>query len=295
VSVVDDIEVVRAWRSPATDRALWIHGVTTQYRAEPAGELIIGLSVDRGYHLRRARTRTLVRPGQLVVLDPSAAHSGSPADRGPWEGRLLVLEPPGLDALVGSLDGVDDLRRLDFPQPTVARRWLAARFLALHRRSEQPASALEHESALHSFLDDLAHLAPAGNRRSSIRAHRDPAVRRACDHLRAHPARNVTLDELATVAGTTTFRLVRLFKQAFGLPPHAFQITQRIMLARRLIERGLPLVDVAEATGFVDQSHLHRHFHPRLGLTPGQYAQAIGAPARPRTPLPRDHRGRTST
>jgi AraC-like DNA-binding protein len=34
--------------------------------------------------------------------------------------------------------------------------------------------------------------------------------------------------------------------------------------------------DVAPAAGFTDQSHLHRHFRRRLGLTPGQYARAVG-------------------
>jgi AraC-like DNA-binding protein len=284
---VDDVEAVRAWRNPATGWALWIHGVTNRYEVDPAGELIIGLCVDRAYRLRRARTQTLVRPGQLVVLDPTTAHSGSSAGGRPWEGRLMVIELADLRR--ATADDGDDVPDLDFPDPVVGDERLAARFLALHQLSDRPASALEHQGELHSFLHDLAKLSPSFVDRSQAsgragarhRARRDPAIRLACDHLLTHPARNVTLDELAAVARTSKYRLVRLFTATFGLPPHAFHVAQRVALARRLIESGRPLVEVAEAAGFVDQSHLHRHFHQRLGMTPGQYARATSRRAIP--------------
>ena len=58
----------------------------------------------RAYHLHRARSTRLVRPGQLIVLDPSAPHSGSPAERGAWTGRLLVIELLGPNAALSGED-----------------------------------------------------------------------------------------------------------------------------------------------------------------------------------------------
>ena len=46
---------------------------------------------------------------------------------------------------------------------------------------------------------------------------------------------------------------------AYGLPPHRFQLAQRIRVARRLLERGVAAGDVAQQTGFFDQSHPYRH------------------------------------
>jgi len=271
---VDDVEDVRAWRSPAHHGVVWIHGVTTHYQVQPVGEFVIGTCLGRAYHLHRARAKDTVRPGQLVVLDPSSAHSGSPAGPGPWEGRLVVIELPDLQAAV--TDEGATLRNLDFPDPKVGDQRLAARFVALHHLMECSASALEQQSALHAFLQDLADVSPSRHARARRIARETPAIRRACDHLRGEVTRNVTLDELAAVAGTSKYRLVRQFRMAFGVPPHAFQIGQRIVLARRLIEKGTSLAEVAGAAGFVDQSHLHRHFHRRLGMTPAQYARAIG-------------------
>ena len=72
-------------------------------------------------------------------------------------------------------------------------------------------------------------------------------------------------------AGIGKFRLIRLFRERTGLPPHALQVAHRIRAARRLLEAGETIAETAAATGFADQSHLHRHFQRSLGLTPGEY------------------------
>jgi transcriptional regulator GlxA family with amidase domain len=56
------------------------------------------------------------------------------------------------------------------------------------------------------------------------------------------------------------------------MPPHRYLLAQRILRARRLLESGEPIAAVAAATGFVDQSHLHRHFRRGLDVTPAEYA-----------------------
>jgi AraC-like DNA-binding protein len=73
------------------------------------------------------------------------------------------------------------------------------------------------------------------------------------------------------------FHLVRQFRTVTGVPPHTFQIGQRVVRARRLLQAGIPPATVAALTGFVDQSHLHRHFRRRLGVTPTRYVHASPA------------------
>jgi AraC-like DNA-binding protein len=41
--------------------------------------------------------------------------------------------------------------------------------------------------------------------------------------------------------------------------------------ARRLLEAGRTIAETAAATGFADQSHLHRHLRRGLGVTPLDY------------------------
>jgi AraC-like DNA-binding protein len=256
-----------------------MRGITTGYRADPVGEYIIGVAHGRAYQLRRGRSSYLVRPGEMVVLDPASAHSGSPAEQGAWAARMLVVELAG----PGAAPAGDDtpLGDLPFPQPVIGDEATVGRFLALHRAMEGPGSALERESAVLMFLTGLTAWSPgaarapdAGPGMARTRP-ADPAVRKAVDYLRDDATRNISLDELAGAAGVGKYHLIRRFCAATGIPPHAYQIALRVNLARRLLERGERATHVATLAGFTDQSHLNRHFRRRLGLTPAQYARAI--------------------
>ena len=44
-----------------------------------------------------------------------------------------------------------------------------------------------------------------------------------------------------------------------------------------MFEAGVTIGEAATATGFADQSHLHRHFQRSLGLTPAQYQLRFNA------------------
>ncbi|HBZ55962.1 MAG TPA: AraC family transcriptional regulator, partial [Syntrophobacteraceae bacterium] len=48
-----------------------------------------------------------------------------------------------------------------------------------------------------------------------------------------------------------------------------------IRRARGMLSQGRPIAEVAQATGFSDQSHLTRHFKRILGVTPGQYRNSV--------------------
>jgi AraC-like DNA-binding protein len=81
------------------------------------------------------------------------------------------------------------------------------------------------------------------------------------------------LQQLAAEAGVTAAHLVRRFQQATGLPPLAWQMQQRMALARRLLRAGQPIIDVALATGFADQAHFSKAFSRFCGMSPGRYRQ----------------------
>jgi AraC-like DNA-binding protein len=89
------------------------------------------------------------------------------------------------------------------------------------------------------------------------------------------PAADVSLADLAAEAGLSEYRLMKAFREQFGMPPHAFQVAQRVNHARRLLEAGRSAADAAAMAGFFDQSHLHRHFRRRMGIAPAAYAAAF--------------------
>jgi AraC-like DNA-binding protein len=270
-------EQVRMWRPGPEDRILLMAGRTTHYAVEPRGEYVFGIVAGQPMRSRRGREQRLVRPGQFVAWDPSSGHSGSSATGQPWSSRLIIVEGADLAALAGDQD-TDILANVAFPTPVLSDPALAGEFRRLHIALETPTTRLERDERLTLWLRTLI------GRFSTVRSPRTPlgprdtrAFRLACDYLGDRPERNVGLDELAAVAGTGKFRLIRVFRERTGLPPHALHLAHRIRAARRLLEAGKTAAETASATGFADQSHLHRHFHRGLGLTPGEYQKRFTA------------------
>ncbi|MDX1933697.1 MAG: AraC family transcriptional regulator [Capsulimonadales bacterium] len=88
-----------------------------------------------------------------------------------------------------------------------------------------------------------------------------------------HPTENLRLQELAEAVGLSQFHFARRFKQSFGVPPHEYQIRQRIEKARTLLREvdEEPIANIAALLGFNDESHFRRHFKRVVGVTPCQY------------------------
>jgi AraC-like DNA-binding protein len=248
-----------------------MHGITSSYALDPVGECVIGVILDGAMEARRGRERHVFHPGDLCVWDPSAPHRGRPHRTSQWEARLIVLE---LGTLEDLMDPDRAGARLALRRPRIRDQGLAADFLRLHRALEGPSSALEKQTMLLEWIQRLA--GPSARTDLTVAAaRRDPALRRACERLADDPGANVSLEELAATTGASRHRLARLFRAAFGLPPHRFQLAQRLRAARALLELGVPAAQVAQRTGFTDQSHLHRHFRRSIGFTPSRYSALV--------------------
>lgn len=265
-------ETVRIWRAADLDGVLAIAGTTSSYAVDPrAGELIAG-AIDRGgLRVRRARATYELSAGDLVLWDASHPHAGSA--RTPWTSRLVVFETASLEALCAD---VLHPRDLEIRTPVTRDPGVRRAFAALHARIAAAAGRLERDDAVLAFAEAMVRRGVAERSLPRSVARSAPAFRRACDYVRAHLDENIGLAALAAAAGTDRHRLTRLFRAATGASPHRFLIAQRIAAARRMLEAGrADVAAIAAATGFVDQSHLYRHFGRSLGMTPRRYARRL--------------------
>lgn len=279
-------EAVRVWRAPGQDGVLLMHGRTSRYQVDPRGEYIFGLVNDQRMDVCRGGFRSRVGPGQLVAWDPTAAHSGDAVDGRAWTSRLIVVEVADLASLAHDPER-GPLSDIVFPDPVVTDPALARSFRRMHQALDPSSTRLEGDERLGEWLTAVIDRSSAQRRsRSATRPQDDRALRAALDMLADQPERNVSLDDLAAAAGIGKFRLVRLFRERTGLPPHALQIAHRVRRSRRLLESGTPIAEAALAVGFADQSHLHRHFRRTLGMTPAQYQRHLGADAQRHPEVP---------
>jgi AraC family transcriptional regulator len=112
-------------------------------------------------------------------------------------------------------------------------------------------------------------------------------LRRVCDYVEANLAQDLSLRELAAVAGFSVPHFKVLFRHSIGIPVHRYVVERRVERARQFISRGdLPMSNIALDVGFSHQSHMIRCVQRVLGITPAQIAELYGS-----VPIPRrNHR-----
>jgi AraC family transcriptional regulator len=89
------------------------------------------------------------------------------------------------------------------------------------------------------------------------------------EYIDVHLEKELSIYELASHLGISPSHFARSFRRSVGLAPHAYVMRRRLLRAQELLAgTDLPLIDIAFATGFADQSHFCRRFHQMTGVPP---------------------------
>jgi AraC-like DNA-binding protein len=100
----------------------------------------------------------------------------------------------------------------------------------------------------------------------------DFRLRRVLDHIAANIGDDITLANLARVAGYSPFHFARKFTLAMGIPPHRYISRMRMDNAMAELAAGeLPLAEIALNAHFSSQASFTRAFHRATGMTPKEY------------------------
>lgn len=207
-------------------------------------------------------------PGDTITVNPGEVHDGTPiGEARAW--RMLYLAPEVVGALVTDIqEGAT--AEFEFNDPVVRDLGRGDAFeRAFEALAGSEADPARGEERLILFLAELV------RRRTRARPLDDPGLSRAKSRIDDDPVGPHALGELAQVAGSSRFQLIRGFAKLTGLTPHAYVVQRRVDAARLMLRGGAMPADAAAACGFADQSHLTRAFSRRYGLTPGAFAAAM--------------------
>jgi AraC-like DNA-binding protein len=215
------------------------------------------------------RTQGPPVPGAVTVIEPHEVVSCLEQDKAAADGRAVV-QLMFLDADLMPV-GTDRPR---FPQVTYPDRGLFDGITALHRDLAHDEDELTLESSLIRMVDVLLtrHADAPGSASPALRPR---ALLQVREMLHSHLDSNITLDDLAAVAGCSKRHLIRSFRQAYGVPPHQYRTLLRLAGAKSMLIAGRSVAETAAELGYCDQSQLNRHFRRRFGMSAGGYARAV--------------------
>ena len=92
---------------------------------------------------------------------------------------------------------------------------------------------------------------------------------RAVEYIQDQLDTDLTVSGIAQAVGLSPYHFTRLFKESTGQSPYRYVVEARVRKAKELLTTGkFTISEAAHHVGFVDQSHLTRHFKRIFGLPP---------------------------
>jgi AraC-like DNA-binding protein len=204
----------------------------------------------------------VARQGDLVVIPPLAVHTGGSSDA-PLAYSMAYLQASWFDAHASMTHGAS----VRFPDVVISDEPLCRRWAAALTRDDLDEAARKRDISAALFELLARHAVMAKDVGSA------PGPVDASSELQAsfdeHDFPKADVTALAQRWGMHRTTLSKQFARRYGLPPDRWLRNWRAVKAKRLIADGMPLADVAAATGFADQAHLTRVFKRIHGAPPG--------------------------
>jgi len=266
----------RYWRVPRLDNldCLAARFETYEFSTHAHDTYGIGVILDGAQRFRWRGISHLAPAGSLEVMNPGEPHDGRPAGES-FAYRTVLPSVDLMRRLAAELSGGRACEPV-FPRTVIHDPPLAQRIARMHLVLERASGALEQESefvaAMSALLERHAELRLEDEAGGSDNA----LVGQVRDYLDAHADTDVSLADLARIAGRARHTILRAFRKSTGMTPHAYLLNRRVERARRSLATGASLAETAIECGFFDQSHFTRVFKRHTGITPGQYRAASG-------------------
>lgn len=232
----------------------------------------IGVIEEGAQRFYRSGGEHVAPKGDIILVNADDVHTGRSEFEGGWAYRAIYPHPELLRSISR------DIRNPNgdipwFPDAVLHDPGLSEQLLMTFNLLSQQGNTLLKETLLLSSLTWLMMRygkTPQLPRKLLCAEQRIRMVKELIDSC---PEKELSLSNLADIAGLSPWHFLRQFKSMFGMPPHAYLVQARLRKAKQLLLKGQPIITVAAHCSFTDQSHFHRHFKNSFGITPGEFVR----------------------
>ncbi len=196
-------------------------------------------------------------PGHIYRTDPEVGY---------WEGLWIECRGQQIEHLL-EIAGIAEQRSIADVQDALPA--IEALHQLVQREGDQ--AALEAASLL------MRVIALVGRCHRDVS--RDPftiVVDKIQNWVDQHIDQTIDIEELAQIAGFSTFHFLRVFKQHMSITPGAYIVARRILRAKTLLHQGqLNVSEVGRAVGYDRVQNFSAAFKRETGMSPRRYLKSL--------------------
>jgi AraC family transcriptional regulator len=215
--------------------------------------------------------RRWIYPGSLWIMPEGSRHGVR--FESDMEGIALAFDGSTFDRLVQSADGKHTLpimHSLAACPPKIDHLMRALMQESLDPSTDEGLGLECIATAIALAISRHAGAVPPDAKTGARLAPRQ--IRSVQAYVETHLHQQISLADLAGVAGLSSFHFLRSFKGSVGSTPAQYVMDRRMERARYLLRIGkLTITEIGLSVGFEDLSHFSRAFRRAFGVAPSVF------------------------
>jgi AraC-like DNA-binding protein len=197
----------------------------------------------------------------VMFFNPEQAHDGMAHDHETGLDYVMLYIEPQL--LLEVMERKDIVR---FSTPIVYDDRLEKRIVSLSNAILSEKDGALCSELLISLTDSLMQ-----TNLSTYYKKDNALISRAKDMIHSNFENVLKLEEICRELNLSKFQFIRLFKVHTGISPYQYFLNYKIERAKQLIEKNGDIYSAVAECGFVDLTHLNKHFKSVYGTTAFEY------------------------
>jgi len=223
--------------------------------------------------------RYRLQEGDIVYVPPGVSHRPILPEKltAPYERDVLWISTEFMDTFMRMYpDETVSQRDHSVPVRTAGTRWefMGDLFRAGVLEEEQKKPGWE-AAVMGNTLIIFAHMKRIYMERSAgtMKAEKPELLDRITAYIERNYPQHITIDELARQFYVSNSTISHLFKQKMGVSLYRYITQRRLIAAKSLISKKIPMEEIAAQIGFADYSTFYRAFKQEYGISPRQFSQ----------------------
>ncbi|MFT8320593.1 MAG: AraC family transcriptional regulator [Bacillus sp. (in: firmicutes)] len=230
------------------------------YKKHAHKEYALGVTLRGIQHYNLDGCLQLSYKNGVMLFNPEQAHDGMAHDEAGLDYVMLYIDPQLL------LEVMEKEAIVRFSTPIVYDNKLEQKILSLSNAILSEKDEALCSELLLSLTDSLIQTNLSTDNKKD-----NTLIRKAKDMLHTNLENILKLDEICKELNLSKFQFIRLFKTHTGITPYQYFLNCKVERAKQLIEKNGDIYSAVADCGFVDLTHLNKHFKSIYGTTAFEY------------------------